>query len=250
MLKTSMEIVSESWHLYKNNWRTLMPYIIILFVPNLVLSALGTTFLYLEAFLPGSLIANNIITLLIFAAVFVLSIWSSIALAKGIFALLNNQALGWKESFSSSHHLIWPLIWSSILVFLIVLGGALLLVVPGIIFMIWYSFYFFTVTFEGTKGLNALKASKNLVAGRWWSITIRLAIPALIFGAITALVSSLVFSLISLSGMPTFLESTIASLASSLVSSITIPLSSAATIILYYNAKQNPVITTNTPPQV
>lgn len=249
MLKNSSEIIRESWSVYKKNWKALVPFMVILFVPNLVMSVMGTLFLYLEAFLPGSFMVNNVIILLIFAAVAVLSIWTSIALAKSLLALINNQTLSWKESFSASQNLIWPILLSSILVFFIVLGGALLFVIPGIIFMIWYSFYFFTIAFENQRGFAALKASKALVVGRWWTIAVRLFLPALLFVILSGIITSIPLSLLGLAHLPKFLESIFSNLTSSLISSITVPLSSLATVILYQSAKQNPVSTSaQTPP--
>ncbi len=66
--------------------------------------------------------------------------------------------------------------WSKYLSFLLVsfltgliVGlGFLLLIVPGIIFTIWFTFSTYMVICEDKRGLKALSRSKELVKGYWW----------------------------------------------------------------------------------
>lgn len=46
----------------------------------------------------------------------------------------------------------------------------LLLVVPAIIFMVFYTFSTIIVALSGRSGVEALRYSKQLVAGRWWRV--------------------------------------------------------------------------------
>lgn len=252
MLKPAMEIVSESWHLYLKNWRQYLPYLIILFVPTLILSALGTIFIYLETYLPASSMATNVVILLIFAASLVLTIWASIALVKAIAASLSGQTLIWKENFNTTNHLIWPTIYTSLLAGLIVFGGLLLLIVPGLIFAIWYSFAYYTVILENARGMQALRASKALVVGRWWAILWRILVIGFVFGLLSIAINIILEVLVSTLPLATFLQSTIASLLTSFVGTILTPLSVTASVILYYSAKQNPITETTptNPPRV
>ncbi|GAI05360.1 unnamed protein product [marine sediment metagenome] len=56
----------------------------------------------------------------------------------------------------------------SLLTGLIVGLGFLLLIIPGIIFTIWFVFSTYTVICEDKKGFKALSRSKELVKGYWW----------------------------------------------------------------------------------
>ncbi|MEK7131112.1 MAG: hypothetical protein AAB797_00045, partial [Patescibacteria group bacterium] len=163
MLKTATELIVESWDLYQKNWRKFLPFIIMFFLPTLILSALGTITLYLEMYLPASSWASNIIILVVFAASMVFAIWVTVALAKTMLDCLLVKPTEWKETFTTSSNLIWPVILTSFLVALIVLGGTLLFIIPGIIFTVWYSFTSYVVIFEGVAGLNALRASKSFL---------------------------------------------------------------------------------------
>ncbi len=241
MLKTATEIVSDSWHLYTNNWRKLLPYLAIIFIPTLVLSLLGVISLYLEVWMPESSMATNMLIMLVLAASFVLNLWASIAMAKALSTHLTGQSVAWKENFSSSSHLIWPFIYTSLLMGLIVMGGFVLLFVPGLIFAVWYNFYFYSLIFENKRGMSALATSKSLVIGRWFPIAWRLVAPTFIFGLLNlALVMGLT-TLVKLLSLSQFIEMTTTSALTSLAGVITTPLSIGASLILYYSAKQNPV---------
>jgi hypothetical protein len=129
------------------------------------------------------------------------------------------------------------------------LGGTLLLIIPGIIFAVWYSFTSYAVIFEVLKGLNAMRASKSLVVGRWWPILWRLAVATLVFGFLNSVLSYVLAYIIRMLPLPMFIQSASASVLASLVSAIIAPLSAGAILILYLSAKQNPVVSlTTTPP--
>lgn len=244
MLKTATEIVSDSWHLYANNWRKLVPYLAIIFLPTLILSLLGVVSLYLEVYMPASGMATNLLIMLVLAASFVLNLWASIAMVKALSAHIFGQPIAWKETFSSSSHLLWPLIYTSILMGLIVMGGFVLLFVPGLIFAVWYNFYFYSLIFEGKKGMSALAASKSLVVGRWWSIAWRLVAPTFIFGILNLALVMGLSTLVKLLSLSQFIEMTATSTLTSLAGVITAPLSMGAALVLYYSAKQNPAVST------
>lgn len=250
MLKTTTELIVESWELYAKNWRKFLPFIVMLFLPTFILSALGAITLYLSVYLPSSSLASNIIILVVFAASLVFAVWVTVALAKTMLNCLLAKPTEWRETFSSSSNLIWPIILTSFLVTLIVLGGALLLIIPGIIFAVWYSFTSYVVIFEGVHGLDALRASKSLVVGRWWPVVWRLAITTLVFGFLSSALSYALAFLIRMLPLPLFIQSASASAFASLASAVIAPLSAGAILILYQSAKQNPVAQPTSRPSV
>ncbi|MCY6369922.1 hypothetical protein [Clostridium ganghwense] len=64
------------------------------------------------------------------------------------------------------------IIWTTIVAGIILLGFSLLLVIPGVIFWIYYSFIFQAVVIKNLSGTDALSYSKNLVKGYWWNLFI------------------------------------------------------------------------------
>jgi hypothetical protein len=61
-------------------------------------------------------------------------------------------------------------IWIYFLMGLAILAGFILLIIPGIIFAVWFSFAIYLFVSEGVKGKAALTASKKLVQGYWWAV--------------------------------------------------------------------------------
>ena len=247
MLKSPSEIIRGGWELYAKNWRKFMPFLILLVLPSLLLPILGVLGLYLEVYIPKTSFVSNLIIMAVYAAGMLFAFWISIALARAVAMAAGNQPFDWKNVFSTSSDLIWPVLWTTVIVILIVFGGSLLLVVPGLIFAVWYNFTFYTVIFENKRGMNALRASKDMVAGRWWAILWRWLAQGLVFGILNLAKYYELAFLIRLIPMPMFLEASLVNIISSLVSIITTPLMAGSAFILYQSAKENPVTQQSAP---
>jgi hypothetical protein len=79
---------------------------------------------------------------------------------------------GFKKGLS-----IW---WVYVLAMVIIIGGSFLLIVPGIIFAVWFFFIEFNVIYKEKKGMAALLNSRDLVNGNFWEIFARIDIFLLI----------------------------------------------------------------------
>lgn len=243
MLISAGDIIRNSWQIFAQNFKKLIIYMVLLFVPNMVLGLAAVVSLYLDNYARSGafVMMNNIIIIAIIVASIVFTIWVAMALTKNLGAIIvKKSAIGAKESFTTTSGLIWPVIYTSILVMLIVLGGTIMLIIPGIIFSIWYTFTYYAIIFEEKKGVAALKASKELVTGRWWAIFWRLFAPGLFYALILIIITyAITYGLAyMLSGMTYVLVNGILT---SIVSSIISPLTALVTIVLYYSAKENPV---------
>ncbi len=247
MLITASEIVEKSWELYKKNWRPLLPYMLLLFLPSIVLSIVGVISFFLTAYVPASALLNSLIILVIVAAGVVFALWASIALAQTLKKMAQNQPAGdWRAVFTGNSRYLWPVIYTSILVAVIVFAGTLLLIIPGIIFGVWYSFVFYQVIFEDKKGVASLKESKKLVVGRWWAILWRLAVPAVVFGLFAILINYLLdLPFYYIFGADSTVTDITNKVISSLINVAVSPLTALATILLYLSAKETSSATPN-----
>jgi hypothetical protein len=98
---------------------------------------------------------------------------------------------GKKEKIKGLYKTAWKKTWkylilSLLTVFLIVLG-LVLLIIPGIILMIWFSFSSYELILENRGVTRSLGESKRLVKGRFWKVFGRL----IIFGVFGILVQLL-----------------------------------------------------------
>ena len=94
-----------------------------------------------------------------------------------------------KEVLEISWKNLWSFFWVSILVGLAVMGGFILIVIPGFIFAVWFYFSVYVFVFEGLKGTSALKRSKQLVNGYFWPIFGRVLLLSLAVGIVGAIPS-------------------------------------------------------------
>lgn len=177
------ELFSLSWKIYDNKFWSLMGLIVfpgLFFLIYFLFSTIVIDFLPEGAVLTSPAI---IIYSILFSAVivffYILIILSQLALALvvkenptkfSIFTMLKRAA----EYFSSY---LWLIFLGSLLVAL----WAILFIIPGIIFMIYYSFSIWVFLDLGLKGKAALNKSKELVKSYWWSVFGKLMIPLIIF---------------------------------------------------------------------
>jgi len=93
--------------------------------------------------------------------------------AAGIFAinsLSENQPITLSGSLRAAFEKYPFYFWVTILAGLAILGGLILLIVPGIIFGVWFTFSGYAVILEDREGLSALRRSKQLVKGNGWYV--------------------------------------------------------------------------------
>lgn len=98
-----------------------------------------------------------------------------------------------KQLLSQGWKLTWKVFVTSALEILAIVSGLILLVIPGLIFVIWFTFTISIVVAENLSGTAALSRSKQLVKGRFWKTVGYLLFPALIifvYSFITSAVSA------------------------------------------------------------
>lgn len=240
MIISVSEIIKDSYLVCKNNWRNIFTYVLLLFLPSLILSFLGIVGIYLSNYSEAFTLTTNITILAVFAAGLIFSAWATIALTKEIFNLLMGKSLKWKINFSDSSYLIWPFVYTSVLVTLIILGGSLLLIIPGLIFAGWYLFAVTIVIVEEKRGLGSLRASKNLVVGRWFPVVLRVLIPAILYSVATFVIQyAILVPLNYLIQSPKAII-IINPIINSFVTTAFAPFAIAASLILYLSLKANP----------
>jgi len=191
VLPAPSDILKEAWAIYKNRFETILG---ITVIPSLLL------FLFSDSMLLSDLESKGVasailLTLGLLAVVIIGQAWSQIAL---VIAVKDPGAPGAKESFQKGWRMILSYWWVNILTALIVLLGFILLIVPGIIFAVWYSLAVFIYIAEGIKGRDALRKSKEYVKGKGWAVFWRF----LFIGIIVILISILASALFSSLHLP------------------------------------------------
>ncbi len=180
-----------------------------------------------------------LVILMILSAPFLvyLALWGSAAF---IVAALNPEGQSANQAFLSSKKYIGPLLLLGIIEALAVLGGLVLLVIPGLILAMWFTYATFIVVDEDLRGFKALERSRAYVTGRFWR-TLWALLP--LIGLI--LIASIIMGLVSLvTGLP---YDAIGPLSNVVV----MPLMILYCAILYKHVKAQAILSeTNTLPEV
>ena len=139
---SASQLLKESLKIYKSRLGTLLAIVIIPVIFSLLV-------VFSEGFVPPYIY----LLLLLIAYFFLVLIIPSI-----IYAIKEN--LGLKESYKKALKIFLSYIWVWILGGVITFGGYVFLIIPGIIFAIWFILAAYVLIFEEKRGMNALFRSK------------------------------------------------------------------------------------------
>jgi hypothetical protein len=194
-------IFGQAWSIYKQRFGTFLGVMVIPMIIMIVLLAIsaGGGFLSIgllsSKFAAGGIGLLILLAILFFVVAFISQVWGQTAL---LYAIKDSQeGIGVGEAYRRGWHKIFSYLWVSLLVGFITLGGFLLLIIPGIIFAVWFSLAVFVLIAEDLKGMNALLKSKEYVKGKWGGVFWRF----LFIGSISLIVSLapiLIFSLLKI----------------------------------------------------
>ncbi len=195
MLSTPQNLLVASFNVYRSHLWIFVGYTAWLLIPMMLFIVAGK--------IPGQT-ASFLFAILMTAVQMILSLWITISVMRCGMQLKNNQPLDSNTLSLEALRDIRPLLMVVILQLLIVAGGTLLLIVPGIIFWIRYSFAQQAVIIDKQTPKQALSFSRSLVKGRSWSVLVRLLFGPIVIGLVYALVlGGIVFVLGSLLGIDT-----------------------------------------------
>jgi len=176
------DLFKKSFDFYKGKLYLIMTLALIPFVNFVVISLLNELMGVLsdKVFIAGV----GVFTFLFILFALIINLWVQIT----FFYLIKerNSVTDAKNLLKFSWPKIVPYAWVLFLMGIITIAGFILLIIPGIILSIWFSFALYLFVFEDVRGMEALKKSKELVKGYWWPVFGRL----FLFGFLGALISS------------------------------------------------------------
>ncbi len=238
MLLTASDLFRSSWEIYQKNFWLLLGYAAWLIVPF-------AAFLIIGKQEELSVIIMALVLLVSAIELFVL-LWVSITITQITEDLSQDKPIN-EERLTLSIGRISPLLVVSFLQIIIALGGLVLLIIPGLIFSIWYGFAQFPVILSGTSPIKALSESRELVRGRFFPVLWRIFSVPLVIGIMySAVVGSLIFIIASTTGTDpiTVVSSELPMWAETLEllgELLLAPLMLIYTTVLYLDLKKNPL---------
>jgi len=165
------DLFKKSWELYKTRWWKMLLMALVGGLGSMVLGAIFGIGAFTTLSL-GHTINFSLTTLLVGLVgallLIILNLWIQLAL---MYMIKEEYA---KAGMWDTLMMVWNKMtgyaWVAILTGLVVCGGFILLIIPGIIFAIWFAFSKYAFVVDDTHGKAALKHSKELVRGYWWPV--------------------------------------------------------------------------------
>ena len=212
------ELFKKSWEIFKSNYKEFL----------FASAALSVVMLLFVMALPANEAQSETMqwslgAFVLLILVIIGSLWTELAL---LYLALNPTQTA-KDAFAETVGKMASLLWIAVLTFLSMLGGFVLLIIPGIIFAIWFSFTADVLVAEGVKGTSALKRSKELVKGHTAEVFARWFVLGLIYIA-ASLVIGLIFEN----------KSNSYDVANAIVSFVLTPFAAVYSIQMYKNLKE------------
>jgi len=153
--------IKTAWSIFKKEWITV--YALILFP---MVTAFGYTFL-VGGF--ESQTSSESFNFWLYLAYMFIQFVIGMGVTKGLLQVSRGKKVG-IETFTSMTPHIFNYLAAQILMMLIIIGGFLLLIIPGVYFSMKYMFTPYLVIDKGLGPIEALKASGELTKGVKWDI--------------------------------------------------------------------------------
>jgi hypothetical protein len=202
--RTLGEILSAAFEIYKNNAQGLIVIVAIIVVPLSLISALilhyavsntttttksvnGVT-VTLNSTSVGTAIAGGVIAAAI--AIIIGALLQAAIIRAGAQATIGDP-VDVEDSYRYGFHRIGSVVLVGLLVGLAVAFGFILLVIPGILALVYFSVSIPSLVVENRRGTKAMSRSANLVSGHFWHafgvIIVAYIIVAVVSGILSAI---------------------------------------------------------------
>lgn len=173
-LAGSKTLIANAWHNYRNKFGKLMAFQFLALVPIAVVSfcaALGVNKLFDGTSDAGVTVVAIIVLLILIALGIYWLIWMQVSQVRTLMMDSNDSI---KSTMIAAKPYIRNYFWTGVVSSLIIMGGFVLLIIPGIIFMVWYGFATYITVAENSGAIDSLRKSKGYVEGQWWKVFGRL----------------------------------------------------------------------------
>ena len=166
------DLLRKALEVYKPRmWTLVVLTLVMVFLPALVLAALIGAGALLFLFLPDF---RHVILLASILPASAAAIWCANWALTALFTAIADDSCGIKEALRCAKTVTLAHIWLTMLMGLVIAGGYMLLIVPGVVLTVWFFFAPLILINEDARGMEALLKSKEYVRGRWLGVCWRL----------------------------------------------------------------------------
>lgn len=187
-------LLIQSWQFYRAHWKIFAPILILSTIPAIVSDIIafmnrdalqqvnGGSYAQITMLYQQSPLLGFVLALLTIIGI-IANTWATAAVLLTLKQIVSGEpAFEFEEAYKKSWPLIVGLFLTEFITGIIILGGFVLLIIPGFIFLTWGFAVSYVYIFEGKKYLQAFKRSRSLVLGN--TVNVMLALGAVAFGII------------------------------------------------------------------
>jgi hypothetical protein len=215
------EVLGEAWALYKAHWRHFLPLALLVFV---VLSLVSLLLSFLLGWF-GAVLATVVGLVGVF--------WLQGALCEAVADVRDGRAdLSISETLQKVRPRLAPLLGAGVLAGLGVAVGLLLLIVPGLLLLTWWSVIIPVIVLERVAAMESFGRSRELVRGHGWNVFGVIVLTVLIL-LLVAIVLAIILAIL-LAWLPDEVRGYIQTLVSN---SLTAPFLALAWTVMYFRLR-------------
>jgi hypothetical protein len=190
------EILSTAFQLYRRHWRTLLTIAAVVVVPLTLLHYLLGDLIRTQ----GETTRNGVVEtaswsvgiagLLTALASILMYLVLTGAITRAVAAEVAGQDPSVEQSYRFGFHRLGSVLLVSVLVGLAIIGGLILLIIPGIYIGVRLAVSIEALVVEGRRGTEAMGRSWELVGGHWWHAFGTIVVGGLLTGIVNAVITS------------------------------------------------------------
>jgi hypothetical protein len=191
------EILGTAFRLYQRHWRTLFAIAAVVVVPFTLLQYL----LGDQIRTRGEEVANGVVIetatwavgfagLVAALAAVVMFLVLTGAITRAVAAEVAGEDPSLEQSYQFGFHRLWSVLLVSVLVGLAIVGGLILLIIPGIYIGVRLAVSIEALVVEGRRGTQAMGRSWELVGGHWWHAFGTLVVAGLLTGVVNSVITA------------------------------------------------------------
>ena len=232
------EILSAAFELYKQHWQSFIQIVAIVVIPLTILQyflqdQLQTTSSVTVDQTTGAVDVNNgsfgrslLLTLVVSLIGVLVTQLLTGAISRAAAGSLVGESLTPGDAFGYAFARLGSILLVSILVGLIVAGGLILLIIPGIIFAVKLAVSIPALVVENRRGTDAIGRSWNLTTGHFWHVLGTYIVAAIIAAIVSGILGAI-------GGSNWFIRAILASIAAI----ITTPFTALVLILIYLDLR-------------
>ncbi len=165
-------LLSEAWGLYRPRIKTFVGILVLQILAMIAAAIFIFVFVFAFEGLGSSVrygfLGFIIAFLFLMVPMIIIQMWAQAAM---IYAIKDSaENISAAEAYRRSWRKIGSLFWTGFISCIIIAGGFMLFVVPGIILAVWFSLASYIVISEDISGMDALLKSREYIRGKGWEV--------------------------------------------------------------------------------